>query len=87
MIRRALWLPLALLSTTLWLSATSPAIATDHTDDTDTDAVVQDDPGGSTAADLAGEPGGVDCSHAAGAASLAPTILLGLVVVARRRRR
>jgi uncharacterized protein (TIGR03382 family) len=65
----------------LFVCLSGPALATD---DTDT-AVDTDDPGGSTAAELANEAGGADCSHLGSAALAPPVLLLGLVLVARRR--
>ena len=72
MIRRVLCLCLALVATT-------PAMATD-TDTDDTDTVL-----GSGAAERSGEEGGVDCSHIEAAAMVTPGVVLGLVLLARRR--
>lgn len=73
MIRRALTLSMALLLTT-------PALATD-----DTDSAVGEPSETFTAAELAGEPGGVDCSHVGSIGAASTAMLAALVLVARRR--
>ena len=69
--------------------ASAPALATDHTDDTDvmdTDSGAVAGTDGMTASERAGDDGGLACSSVGGSALGLTLPLLGLALVVTRRR-